>query len=158
MTITSAPTPDASERHLLAYERQRAQGRMQAARRELLEALAGASELEWLACARALVLRSDTEAAHAVLSAALVAHPGDRASRTTRADRAIRQGRGKSDAGIRRAAGPHRLENRGLGRIFAPDHSTSAARRVRCHAISRAARPPRVTAARRATIHGAAAR
>ncbi|WP_254427132.1 sulfotransferase family protein [Rhodanobacter sp. C01] len=76
MTITSAPTPDASERHLVAYERQRAQGRMQAARRELLEALAGVPELEWLACARALVLRSDTEAAHAVLSAALITHPG----------------------------------------------------------------------------------
>ncbi|OOG51416.1 hypothetical protein B0E50_00985 [Rhodanobacter sp. C01] len=49
---------------------------MQAARRELLEALAGVPELEWLACARALVLRSDTEAAHAVLSAALITHPG----------------------------------------------------------------------------------
>lgn len=96
MTITSAPTPDASERHLLAYERQRAQGRMQAARRELLEALASASELEWLACARALVLRSDTEAAHAVLSAALVAHPGSADLRFALAG--ILQQRGESAA------------------------------------------------------------
>ncbi|OOG43717.1 hypothetical protein B0E51_00420 [Rhodanobacter sp. C05] len=42
----------------------------------MLEALAGASEVEWLACARALVMRSDTEAAHGVLSTALIKHPG----------------------------------------------------------------------------------
>jgi len=70
------PTPDTSGRHLAVYELQRAQGRTQAARRVLLDALAGASEAEWLACARALVLRSDTDTAQVVLSTSLVAHPG----------------------------------------------------------------------------------
>lgn len=76
MILTSEPASDPGDRRLAAYERQRAQGHMQTARRELLEALAGASEVEWLACARALVVRSDTEAAQAVLSAALNKHPG----------------------------------------------------------------------------------
>ena len=134
MTITSAPTPDASERHLLAYERQRAQGRMQAARRELLEALAGASELEWLACARALVLRSDTEAAHAVLSAALVAHPGSADLRFALAG--ILQQRGESAAAgeeswilnaTDRTAHPRRVRAPGC---FAHADARSSARRV----------------------------
>ena len=76
MNDAFALTPDTSDHHLAVYERQRAQGRTQAAQRALLDALATASEAEWLACARALVLRSDTGTAQVVLSAALVAHPG----------------------------------------------------------------------------------
>ncbi|MGH8157151.1 MAG: tetratricopeptide repeat-containing sulfotransferase family protein [Rhodanobacter sp.] len=76
MNDAFAPAPNTSERHLAAYERLRAQGRTQAAQRALLDALAGVSAAEWLVCARALVLRSDTDTACAVLSAALVAHPG----------------------------------------------------------------------------------
>ncbi|MFA6229947.1 MAG: sulfotransferase [Rhodanobacter sp.] len=76
MSDAFAPTPETSDHHLAVYERQRAQGRTQAAQRALLDALASASETEWLACARALVLRSDTDTARAVLSAALVVHPG----------------------------------------------------------------------------------
>lgn len=72
---SSAPIFDAGSRHLAAYERQRALGRVQSARHELLEALAGSSESEWLACARALVLRSDVDTAHIVLSAGLATHP-----------------------------------------------------------------------------------
>jgi len=76
MNDAFAPTPDTSDRHLAVYEGHRAQGSTRAAQRALLDALASASEAEWLACARALVLRSDTDTARVVLSAALVAHPG----------------------------------------------------------------------------------
>ncbi|MEO8748519.1 MAG: tetratricopeptide repeat protein, partial [Rhodanobacter sp.] len=41
-----------------------------------MDALAGAPEVEWLECARALVMRSDIATARVVLSAALIAHPG----------------------------------------------------------------------------------
>ena len=76
MNEVVTPTSDAIGRHLAVYGQQCAQGHTQTARRALLDALAGAPETEWLACARALVLRSDTATVHAVLSAALVAYPG----------------------------------------------------------------------------------
>jgi tetratricopeptide (TPR) repeat protein len=76
MSEDFAPRLDTSDHHLAVYERQCAQGRAHAAQNALLDALASASEAEWLACTRALVLRSDTDTARVVLSAALVAHPG----------------------------------------------------------------------------------
>jgi len=75
MIATSERAGEASERHLAMYQRQCMLGGMQEARRALLDALAGAPEAEWLALARALVLRSDVETAHFVLSAAVIAHP-----------------------------------------------------------------------------------
>jgi tetratricopeptide (TPR) repeat protein len=76
MSDAFAPSPDAGAHHLAVYARQRTQGRIQAAQRSLLDALTGAPEAEWLACSRALVLRSDIDTAQLVLSTALVAHPG----------------------------------------------------------------------------------
>lgn len=76
MITVATPTPDTGTRHLAAYELQRGQGRPQAAQGALLDALAGAPEAEWLECARALVLRGDTDTARVVLSTALIAHPG----------------------------------------------------------------------------------
>lgn len=55
---------------LAAYDSQRAQGRTDAARRALMDALAQAPEADWLACARALVLRGDANTARALLVAA----------------------------------------------------------------------------------------
>src|SRR6185437_505979 len=75
IVATSARAGEARGRDLASYGRQCMLGRMQEARRALLDALAGAPEAEWLALARALVLRSDIETAHFVLSAAAVAHP-----------------------------------------------------------------------------------
>jgi tetratricopeptide (TPR) repeat protein len=72
----STPTPDNGAGDLAAYELERKQGRPEAAQGTLLDALAGASEAEWMECARALVLRSDTDTARLVLSAALIAHSG----------------------------------------------------------------------------------
>lgn len=75
MTTAAASLSDAVEHRLATYRSLHNQGRMRDAEDTLLETFAGASEAAWLDCARALVLRSDIVTAHAVLSAATVAHP-----------------------------------------------------------------------------------
>lgn len=63
------------ERLLADYARQFAAGRADAARQVLCNALADAPEAAWLACARALTLRSDLPGAQAVLEEASRRHP-----------------------------------------------------------------------------------
>lgn len=58
---------------LAAHDRQRAAGDRSG--RALLDALAGAAAPAWLACAQALMLRGEAEAAAAVLAGAAAAHP-----------------------------------------------------------------------------------
>ena len=60
---------------LTAGEIRHAPGQTQAAQDLLLHALTGATETEWLSCARSLVLRGDINTARAVLSAAHAAYP-----------------------------------------------------------------------------------
>lgn len=61
--------------YLTAYDRQSADDHAETAQNDLLSALTGCSEQEWLECARALVLRSHTQTAEVILSNALVEHP-----------------------------------------------------------------------------------
>lgn len=63
------------ERLLAQYHGRHEAGQADAARRGLLDGLAGAPEAAWLACARALVLRADLTGAQAVLDAAAARFP-----------------------------------------------------------------------------------
>jgi tetratricopeptide (TPR) repeat protein len=68
-------SPDRSVPLLAEYTRLATAGNMPAARKLLLDALAGHAERDWLECGRALVLRADLDGAAAVFSAALAEHP-----------------------------------------------------------------------------------
>lgn len=73
-TGTFSQTPSASQACLAAYHQQLARGSTQNARQRLLDALSAATEQDWLACGRALVLDGDLETALEVFAAGTARH------------------------------------------------------------------------------------
>jgi Flp pilus assembly protein TadD len=66
---------DPCSRYLTDYAQGVADGRVHPARQGLLEALAVASERDWLECGRRLVLQTDYETAHAVFAQGATSYP-----------------------------------------------------------------------------------